>query len=263
MSGALRAWRRILLPAGFAVVSLLAWQYGVVWAKLRPNLLVPPSEIWRVTTVAYPLLMRHAVPTALQLVLSFAAAVAVGFGIGAALTGSKRLRQAIYPHIVLFQLMPKVAVAPLFIIWLGVGPISSVAFAVFLGFFPMLIATIGGLTNTDGDSLRLCRSLTATPWQTFRYVRLAYALPYLFDGMKLTAIMSLTGLIVGEFVAAQSGLGYLVLFAASIVETGLMFAAIGLLSLIGLALYGAIALAQYLVMRRLGIPPLATGFVET
>jgi NitT/TauT family transport system permease protein len=257
------AGRRILLPIGLAAILLLLWQYGVVWARLRPSLIVPPSEIWRVTTVAYPLLLRHAVPTALQFLLSFVAAAAVGFGLGAALTASRRLRQALYPHIVLFQLMPKVAVAPLFIVWLGVGPVSSVSFAVFLAFFPMLIATMTGLTSTDADSLRLCRSLTATRWQTFLHVRLAYALPYIFDGLKLAAIMSLTGLIVGEFVAAQSGLGYLVLFSASIVETGLMFAAIGFLSIIGLALYGAVALVQYLVMRRLGIPPLATGFVET
>ncbi len=176
------------------------------------------------------------------------------------MAASKRFRQAIYPHIVLFQLVPKIAVAPLFIIWLGVGPESCLAFAIFLAFFPALVGTVTGLTGTDRNSLLLCRSLTATTWQTFRHVRLPYALPHIFDGMKVGATMSLTGLIVGEFVTAQSGLGYLVLFASSEEETGLVFAAVAFLCVIGLALYGAVALTQYLVMRSLGMPPIATEF---
>src|SRR5262249_48320075 len=159
--------------------------------------------------------------------------------------------------IVLFQLTPKIVVAPLFIIWLGVGSTSTLALAVFLSFFPVLIATLSGLGATPSAALGLCSSLTASGWQTFRHVRLPYALPHLFDGLKIAATMSLTGLIVGEFVAAQAGLGYVVLFASSIGETRLLLAAVALLCLLGLALYGLVAGAQRVVMRwvRLGPGP--------
>jgi NitT/TauT family transport system permease protein len=254
------AIRRVALPTGLAGLVLVLWQYGLGWAKVSPTLLVPPSEIWRVILTTYPLLLQHAVPTGLQLVAGFLIATATGVVLGTAIAASRRLRQAIYPHIVLFQLVPKIAVAPLFIIWLGVGAASSLTFTIFIAFFPMLVATVAGLTGTDRSSLRLCRALTATRWQTFRFVRLPFALPHIFDGMKLAAIMSLTGLIVGEFIAAQSGLGYLVLFASSVVETGLLFAAVAFLCVIGLALYGVVALIQAIVMRKLGMPAVATEF---
>src|SRR6516165_7443884 len=138
----------------------------------------------------------------MQFVVSFLAASGIGVCMGAAIAAWKGLRQAIYPHVVLFQLVPKIAVAPLFIVWLGVGPQSRLAFAVRLSFFPVLIATVAGLSGTDRGSLQLCRSLTATPWQTYRWVRLPYAVPHIFDGLKIGATMSLTGLVVGEFVTA-------------------------------------------------------------
>jgi NitT/TauT family transport system permease protein len=250
--------RRVLRPIVLGALVLLLWQYGVGWAKVSPSLLVSPLEIWRVIRSTYPLLVRHTVPTGIELIVSFAVSSLIGISLGAVIAASKRVRQAIYPHIVLFQLVPKIAVAPLFIVWLGVGPESCVTFAVFLAFFPVLVATVAGLTSTDRSSLQLCRSLTATNWQTFRLVRLPYALPHIFDGMKVGAAMSLTGLIVGEFVTAQSGRGYLVLFASSEAETGLVFAAAAFLCVIGPGLYGAAALEQYLVMRSLGAPPIAT-----
>jgi NitT/TauT family transport system permease protein len=252
--------RRVLLPVALGAVILVVWQIGVRYAGVSPSLLVPPSDIWRVIRTTYPLLLQHALPTGALLIATFIAATVLGICLGIAMSASKRLGQAIYPHIVMFQLVPKIAVAPLFIIWLGVGPISSFAFATFLAFFPVLVATVTGLNSTDHSSLRLCRSLTATKWQTFRFVRLPYALTHIFDGMKVAATMSLTGLVVGEFVAAQSGLGYLVIFGSSVVETGLVFAAIAFLCVLGLALYGLVALAQYLFIRSLEGAPTTTGF---
>jgi NitT/TauT family transport system permease protein len=244
----MRVIRGIALPLAFFAAVVAAWQYGAAWAHISPQLLPPPSAVLRTIAEMHPLLLRHTLPTALGFVASFALASALGFALGAALTEFWQLRQAIYPHIVLFQLTPKIAVAPLFTIWLGVGPLSTVTLAVFLSFFPVLIGTVSGLTGTDPASLRLCRSLTATGWQTFRYVRLPYALPHIFDGLKIAATMSITGLILGEFVAAQAGLGYVVLFASSIGETRLLLAAVAFLCLMGLALYGLVAGLQRLVM---------------
>jgi NitT/TauT family transport system permease protein len=244
--------RRIVLPLGLFAAVLAVWQYGSAWAHISPKLLASPSDVLRAIDDTLPLLLQHAVPTAIAYVASFVLASILGFVLGTALAASRRLRQAIYPHIVLFQLTPKIAVAPLFIIWLGVGAASTLAMAVLLSFFPVLIATVSGITGTDAGSLRLCRALTATRWQTFRYVRLPYALPHIFDGLKIAATISLTGLIVGEFVAAQAGLGYVVLFASSIGETSLLLAAVAFLCLIGLVLYGLVAGAERLVMRSFG-----------
>src|SRR5260370_1467085 len=134
--------RRVLPSLALGALCLLLWQYSVGWAKVSPNLLVPPSEIWHVVRTPYPLFLRHALPTAVLQVASFAAATILGICLGIAMTASRRLRQAIYPHIVMFQLVPQIAVAPLFIIWLGVGPPSSFAFSVFLAFFPVLVAPL-------------------------------------------------------------------------------------------------------------------------
>jgi NitT/TauT family transport system permease protein len=246
--------RRIALPLAFFAAVLVAWQYAGVWAHVSPKLLAPPTDVLRAIGETLPLLLQNALPTTVAFVASFVLASLLGFAAGAVLTASRRLHQALYPHIVLFQLTPKIAMAPLFIIWLGVGPASTVALAVLLSFFPVLIATATGLIGTDPACLRLCRSLKATRWQTFRYVRLPYALPHIFDGLKIAATMSLTGLIVGEFVAAQTGLGYVVLFASSIGETRLLLAAVAFLCLIGLVLYGLVAGTQRLVMRSFGTP---------
>jgi NitT/TauT family transport system permease protein len=150
---------------------------------------------------------------------------------------------------VLFQLIPKVALAPLFIVWLGIGSQSRLAFALFISFFPIVISMATGLLEVDRDMLRLCRSLTATEWQIFTSVRFPAALPYLFSGMKIAMTMAMIGVIVGEFITAQAGLGYLIIFATSRAETGVIMAAIGLLCVIGLGLYGLVLLGEA-AMRR-------------
>jgi len=248
--------RRVALPVGLFGFFLIAWQLGVGWAKVSPTLLVPPSDIWRAMVAGRALLLAHAVPTTVQLVASFLLAAGMGIGLGVVLASSLRVRQALFPHIVVFQLVPKIAIAPLFIVWLGVGAPSRLAFAVFLAFFPILVSTVSGLTGTDPGILRLCRALTATRWQTFRFARLPYALPHIFSGLKIASTMSLVGLIVGEFVTAQSGLGYLVMFASSVSETGLLFAAIAFLCVLGLVLYGCVAWAEHCMMKSFGTSPI-------
>lgn len=149
----------------------------------------------------------------------------------------------------LFQLVPRVAVAPLFIIWLGVGPASRLAFAVFLSFFPIMVSAATGFRTADPAALRLCRSLTARGWQVFLWVRLPYAVPHIFAGLKVGVTAAMIGVVVGEFVTGQEGLGYIIMFASSVGETALVFAAIALLCAVGMGLYGLIALAELWVRR--------------
>ena len=255
------AWRPVLLPLGFAAVMLLAWQELTVQLHVSSTLLVPPTAIWDVLVQAWPILLVQTWPTLVNTVVGFGLAAVLGVALGGALVMSRRIEQAFWPHILIFQLIPKVAVAPLFIVWLGTGPSSRLAFAVFLSFFPIAVSAATGFRSADRTALRLCESLTASTWQTFLRVRLPYAIPHIFTGLKVGVTVAIIGVVIGEFVTAQEGLGYIIMFASSAAQTALVFVAIVLLCGIGLLLYAAVALAELLVRRWYGAPIVAGGFV--
>jgi NitT/TauT family transport system permease protein len=202
----------------------------------------------------FGVLLEHAVPTTTEAVLSLLLAAAIGIALATAISGSTHVRNALYPNLVLLQLVPKIALAPLFIVWLGTGAQSRLAFALFLAFFPVTVAAVTGFVVTDATAVRLCRALTASNWQIFAFVRFPFALPYIFSGLKIASTMAMIGVIVGEFVTAQTGLGYMVLFSASNMDTSLMIAAMLLMCAIGVALYGAVVALEWLVNRRYGSP---------
>jgi NitT/TauT family transport system permease protein len=253
-------WRPILLPVVFAVVMLVAWQELTVWLQVSPMLLVPPTAVWDVLAESWPILFQQAWPTLVNAVVGFLMAAVLGVVLGGVLVASRRVEQAFWPHILMFQLVPKVALAPLFIIWLGMGPTSRLTFAVFLSFFPILVSAATGFRAADATALRLCRSLTASVWQVFFYVRLPYAIPHIFAGLKVGVTVAMIGVVVGEFVTAQEGLGYIIMFASSAAETALVFASIVLLCGIGMGLYCAVALVELFVRRWYGAPFTAGGF---
>ncbi len=256
IAGALRSLklgRRVLLPVLLATSVLLVWEFGTRAAHVSPLIIVPPTAVWQVISASYPILLQQAVPTVEETVTGFALACVIGIALGAALVLSRRARQALYPHILIFQLIPKVALAPLFIVWLGVGPSSRLSLAVFMAFFPVVISTVTGLISADRNILRMAAAATASPWQSFYSVRIPYALPHLFAGLKVAVTMAMIGVIVGEFVTAQAGLGYIIMMASSAADTALVFAAIIFLCAAGLALYGAVALAEWMIQKRMGV----------
>mgnify|MGYP001173701856 CR=1 FL=1 len=246
------SWRRIGLPLGFALLSLLAWEAVVRIFEVREVLLPAPSAIAARLAETLPLLLQHAWPTVWESVAGFLIASLLGVALAALLSASSLMRDMLYPNVVLFQLIPKIALAPLFIVWLGIGFQSRLTFSVFISFFPVVIATLAGLDNVDKSLLRLCRALTATPWQVFKDVRLPYALPYVFSGMKIATTFAIIGVIVGEFITSQAGLGYLILFASAQADTSLILAAILVLCVFGLAFYGLVAGVEQWTRRRFG-----------
>jgi NitT/TauT family transport system permease protein len=252
--------RRVLLPILFAGAVALVWEFGTRAANISPLVIVPPSAVWRVITASFGILLQQSVPTVVETLIGFALASAIGVVAGTALVLSRRVRQALYPHILTFQLIPKVAVAPLFIVWFGVGPTSRLSLAVFMAFFPVVISTATGLLSADRNVVRMAQSQTASPWQIFYSVRIPYALPHIFAGLKVAVTMAMIGVIVGEFVTAQAGLGYIIMMASSAAETALVFAAIFLLCAVGLVLYGAVAMAEWLIDRRMGISITSSEF---
>jgi NitT/TauT family transport system permease protein len=246
--------RPIVLPIATALVVLVAWQFCCDYYKIPPLALPAPTVIYHTLVRNFPLLMEHAAQTAYEVALGFVLSIVLGAILGMGIAYSRLFRESVYPNLVFFQLIPKVALAPLFIMWFGLGSQSRLAFAVFMSFFPMVLSTASGLSNVDPNAIRLCEALTATRLQTFIAVRFPFALPNIFNGMKIAVTMSMIGVVVGEFITSQAGLGYLILFAASRAESPIIFAAIAVLCTIGLLFFGIVVLGEKIVLRWYGTP---------
>jgi NitT/TauT family transport system permease protein len=244
--------RRLLLPLATIALVLGLWEYAVRAYRIAPALLPAPSAVAERLWTTLPFLLGQAVPTTLETLAGFALALVLGVALALLVSASRLAREALYPNVVFFQLIPKIALAPLFIVWLGIGSASRLTFAVFIAFFPVVIATLAGLEGVDRDLLRLCRAVGATSWRTYAHVRLPAAVPHIFAGAKIAVTFAMIGVIVGEFITAQAGLGYMILFAASQADMALIFAAISLLCAIGLVLYGLTVLAERLALRWYG-----------
>ena len=241
--------RAIALPTGLALVMLSLWQAVVVVGNIPAVILPSPISTLRYIFERWDILLMHAIPTTAESALGFALATALGIVLAIAITYSTLAREALYPNLVFFQLIPKIALAPLFIIWLGIGTTSRVAFSVFIAFFPVVIATTAGFMSVDRGMLRLCRALTASERQIFLHVRFPAALPYIFSGMKVAVTLAIIGVIIGEFITAQAGLGYLIIFATARADTEVSMAAIVVLCVCGLLLYGLVALGEMIANR--------------
>ncbi|MGD9845992.1 MAG: ABC transporter permease [Variibacter sp.] len=238
--------RSISLPLGLAFLVLAGWQLAVTLGHIAPVILPSPISIVRYIIDRYDILLMHAIPTTLESAVGFILATLLGIALAIIITYSKVAREALYPNLVFFQLIPKIALAPLFIIWLGIGSQSRIAFSVFIAFFPVVIATTAGFMSVDRSMLRLCRALTASEWQIFTSVRFPSALPYIFSGMKIAITLAIIGVIIGEFITAQAGLGYLIIFATARADTEVSMAAIVVLCVCGLLLYGIVALGEWI-----------------
>jgi NitT/TauT family transport system permease protein len=244
--------RKVGRPIVFGLLVLAAWELAIDIYGIRPTLLPPPSQIFREMVRNREILLLNAVPTTVETVAGFLLSVVLGGLLGILLSYSRFARETLYPNVILFQLIPKVAVAPLFMVWLGIDWQARVSIALFIAFFPIVISTTAGLNAVDPALLRLCRSLTATQWQTFIQVRLPASLPFIFNGMKISMTFALIGVIVAEFITSHSGLGYIILFAGSQLNTPIVMAAIIILCVVGLLLYGCVAVSEHLIMRKYG-----------
>ena len=251
----MRLW---LSPLLVAIGVLAAWEASVPLLGISPAVLVPPSAIAASIFGHAEILLPHVVVTATETLEGFALAMLMGVVLAGLIASSGLLRGVVMPYLLAMQIVPKIALAPLFIVWLGTGAPCRLAFSVFLALFPVTVAGVAGLLSADRNVLRLCAALGASRLQEVVRIRLPYALPHLFAGLKVAATMILLGVTIGEFVTAQGGLGYIILFASSIGETALMFAALVLLCLIGLALYAAVAVAEQAYGRWFGAPLLET-----
>jgi NitT/TauT family transport system permease protein len=239
----LARWRAIVPTLALFTALLVAWQAAGPLFGIRAYLLPPPLAVLRAALDFSIPWHAHIWITTLEIVGGFALAGAVGVALGIAVAWSPVIAQALVPFLVFVNTLPKVAVAPLFLLWLGYGLVPNMLIAALIGFFPVVINTAVGLTQVDGDLLDLGRVFGAPRWKVFLKIRLPNALPYVLSALKITATAAVVGAVVGEFIASQSGLGMVIVNAQTNLNTPVAFAALVWISLIGLALYGAVSLA--------------------
>jgi len=241
-----RALVRHLPSLGLFAVLLLAWQLAGPVFGIREYLLPGPVSVVRAAlsrTIPWP---THLTITTLEILGGFAVAGLAGVLLGVAVAWSPVAARALMPFLVFVNTLPKVAVAPLFLIWMGYGIFPNMLMGALIGFFPVVINTAVGLSQVEEDMLDLGRVFNAPKWKIFMKIRIPNALPYILSALKITATAAVVGAIVGEFVASQKGLGYVIVTTQSSMNTSVAFAALVWISTVGLLLYGIVVLLAHL-----------------
>jgi NitT/TauT family transport system permease protein len=226
---------------------LAAWELGVRAFAIPPLILPRPLQILRAIWADADRLLGHTWVTTYEIASGFLVGAVLGIGTALLMTQFPALRSAIYPLIIASQTTPKIAIAPLLIIWFGVGIYPKILTVALLAFFPVLINTIAGIESTDEGHVNLMRSVYASEAQIYRHIRLPTAVPYVFAGLKLGVTVSVIGAIVAEWVASTRGLGYLLLFYTQYLDMVRTFAVLVVLMALGVGLFAATALVERLV----------------
>jgi NitT/TauT family transport system permease protein len=246
-------WRHgagvIVPPLVAAAMLISAWEFACDWGLANPRLLPAPSKVFATLSRSLDVLLVQAQPTFWAAVAGILCAAALGITLGGAVSYSRTLMRAIYPTVVFFQLIPKVALAPLFLLWFGTGLAANIVFSVFIAFFPVLVATITGLQATPSNYEGLCRSLLMSRLRLFLAVKVPFALPHIFTGLRIGVTFAVIGVVLGEFITGQTGLGYIILFSANNFETALLLSAILLLCGVGVVLFAFFLALEAIVVR--------------
>jgi NitT/TauT family transport system permease protein len=242
----IRTLRQLGPPILVFVAFIALWQVLGEAFHLRQVIAPLPSAVWAEFQAKWAQLPRHALVTILEILAAFAVSTVLGIAGGMLIVASPFLSHVFMPMILALQVVPKIAIAPLILIWFGFGVTSKVVIALTVAFFPVLVNTTSGLRSAQPEVLDLARSLHASRVDLFRKVLFPNALPYIFTGLKVSMTLSVVGAVIGEFIGGNQGLGYLIQQAQFEINTPLMVAAIALLGAIGLAMYGLVALAERL-----------------
>jgi NitT/TauT family transport system permease protein len=238
-----KSGRAVVEPAIVFVLLALLWEKAVAIFGIKRYLLPPLSDVLATLWNARAMILKETWVTSGEIVFGYFWAVLTGVLLGLGIFAWPVMRRTVYPLIVLFQGLPKVALAPLLVIWFGYGLSSKVLMAFLFAFFPVVVATLGGLAGTPEHLLEHFRAIRASPATTFVRLRIPAALPSILDGCKTAMPLAVIGAIVGEFVASENGLGHLILEANANARTDLLFAALIAISILAGVLYALVELA--------------------
>jgi NitT/TauT family transport system permease protein len=240
----------VLAPIAVVVGLLVLWEVGTRAFGVPVFLLPPPSAIMAAMAKHAWLLAVASGVTTIEIVLGFALSIAVGIPLALMIFLWPPFARAVLPLLISSQAMPKVAVAPLLLVWFGFGLMPKVLIAFLIAFFPVVINTAVGLAAIEPEKIFLARSMGLGGWDTFFKIRLPDALPAIFAGLKISITLAVVGAVVGEFVGGDAGLGYLLMVANGSMDTQLLFAGIVCLTILGVALYLVVELTERLVIPR-------------
>jgi NitT/TauT family transport system permease protein len=219
-------WRNIIDPALLLIAVALLWEYAVDIFGIKRYLLPPLSDVLRTFWSSKESLALHSLVTGREVLYGFMLSVLVGVTLGLATYASSTLKRTLYPALIILQGIPKIALAPLILIWLGYGEPSKVFMAFLFAVFPVVVSTLGGLAGTPAHLDEHFRAMRASKWATFFRLQVPSALPSILDGCKTAMPLAVIGAVVGEFVGAERGLGYILMEASGQAKTDVMFAAL-------------------------------------
>ncbi len=235
-------------PVGMILAALALWE-AAAWLFSIPAYLLPaPSAILLSMDKNSAVLIKESIGTTFEILLGFALSVVVGVPLALAIYLWRPFARTVYPVLVSSQAVPKVAIAPLFLVWFGFGLMPKVLIAFLIAFFPVVINTAMGLASLEREKIYLAQSMGLGPFATFFKIQLPNALPSIFAGLKISITFAVVGAVVGEFVGGQGGLGYLLLIANGNMDTALLFAGIVALTVLGIVLFALIGLLERLVL---------------
>ncbi|BCG82334.1 ABC transporter permease [Mesorhizobium sp. 113-3-3] len=237
------------LPAVILLlVTIVVWEAVVRIFAISAFIIPAPSEIAQSLVAQWGTLMQATLVTAGEILFGFLVSVVVGIAIALVIVRFDWLGRALYPLVVLFQNVPKVALAPIFILWFGYGLAPKIGLILVIAFFPVTLSMLAGMQSVDRSLLSLMNSVGASRTQILFRIRVPHSLPNLMAGTKIAATLSVIGAIVGEFAGASDGLGYVIQFASTQLDTALVFAALLLVSVLGIAFYYAAEILERIVV---------------
>lgn len=239
-----QTWRPTALLLACGVVWWAITEFGVVAEYLVPS----PATTWETMIANAGYLFENTLVTMYETLIGFGLAVAFGLLSAVVMVYSTTAEKTFYPILLFAQVVPKIAIAPLFVVWLGFGMASKILVAVLIAFFPIVISGVTGLRAVDPEMLELAATMDASPRQTFMKIRFPAALPHIFSGLKVAATMAVTGAVVGEFVGSNAGLGFVIQQATGFLDTAMLFAGLIIMSALGVALFAVIEFAERMLL---------------
>jgi NitT/TauT family transport system permease protein len=246
-----RLWEtldRYGVPLGLAVALVMVWEFGVRLGNVPAYLLPPPTAVFASLVNDWKVIYLNIYPTLIAIIGGFALSVVIGIPLATIIVFSRFAERVLYPPMIASQAIPKVAVAPLFVVWMGFGVVPKIWIAFLIAFFPVVIDTVIGLRSVPPEMLQLGRSMGGGTLRVFLKLRLPNALPNIFAGLKVAIALAVVGAITGEFVGSQSGLGYLLTSASGQMDTALVFAVLVIISVIAMILFMIVEAVEKLVI---------------
>jgi NitT/TauT family transport system permease protein len=238
-------WARPLI---LIVILLVLWDVVIRIFAIPPYLIPSPEKVVEQLWKEWPRLAKESAVTTWATLGGFALSILFGIPMALMIAYSRTVESFVYPLLVFSQSIPKIAIAPLFVVWFGFGIIPKIIAAFLLGFFPIVVSTVMGFKSVEPDMIDLARSMKASKWQTFMRISLPQALPSIFAGLKVSITLAVVGAVVGEFVGSNSGIGYLLQIANGNFDLPLMFAALVVLSMIGVVLFVLVDVVERLMI---------------